>query len=632
MTSNDIDANLKIHIEEPEAGPAVNVCDFGASADPAVCNLLPFKQALAQCKRTGATQLVIPKGKYYFHTPPEDEGPFLLIQEFHDLTVMGNGAELIFDHPNIFMKIVNSERIKVCDLIMDWNWDVAPLASLGVVINVHGSGAYFDMIFPACENIPEHMDIRIFSPFHPLTYSPGVKSGIEFRPYPRDHGQRQGHEETDKQMEEMTRELSGIIQGMEKIGRRKMRFRSALPHWTADRIEAGQCYNLRHYEYDAVGIFLFDSSDITLEGVTIYSCPGSGIVGNGEIERIRLKKCIITLRPGTDRSISTTADCFHIANSKGQFIIEGCEFGYAGDDCINIHDNTVMGADRVDDYSLFIPRARKEALLFREGDVVELRYPDFAPVNYTSELVSLDDPENATGCFMRFKDRLPETIHPDTILFNRRFSTSRFVIRGNRFAYNRARGVLIHGSDGIVEDNVFHHIQGAAIQIEAGCESRWSEGTGVRNLIIRRNQFRSCDLNAWQMAVLYMGVYLPEGRTPYPIFENITIEENSFVDCPRLAIYLSSCRQVTVKGNVMINTNQIPLERSNYGSSQQERPIYGETYRGVIQAAYASDVEISENKHFNIHGGQEECLAYAEPETTRNIRIAGNINMKGGDY
>lgn len=66
----------------------------------------------------------------------------------------------------------------------------------------------------------------------------------------------------------------------------------------------------------------------------------------------------------------------------------------------------------------------------------------------------------------------------------------------------------MQGSNGLVEDNIFENIQGAAIQIETGCESRWSEGHGVQNLILRRNVIRHCDLNAWQMAVLYMGVYL----------------------------------------------------------------------------------------------------------------------------
>ena len=48
-------------------------------------------------------------------------------------------------------------------------------------------------------------------------------------------------------------------------------------------------------------------------------------------------------------------------------------------------------------------------------------------------------------------------------------------------------------------------------------------------------------------------------------------------------MYLSSCKDVTVRGNVIINSNQIPLDKNCYGSSTMEAPIYGETYHGTIQ-------------------------------------------------
>lgn len=85
------------------------------------------------------------------------------------------------------------------------------------------------------------------------------------------------------------------------------------------------------------------------------------------------------------------------------------------------------------------------------------------------------------------------------------------------------------------------------------------------------------------MAVLYMGVYLPGGRTEDPVFQNILIEQNSFIDCPRQAMFLSSCRNVIVRGNTVINALKLDLEAPCYGSSTMEKPIYGEHYEGVIQ-------------------------------------------------
>ncbi|MBD2845476.1 right-handed parallel beta-helix repeat-containing protein [Paenibacillus sp. IB182496] len=201
-----------------------------------------------------------------------------------------------------------------------------------------------------------------------------------------------------------------------------------------------------------------------------------------------------------------------------------------------------------------------------------------------------------------------------------------FIIRHNRFTNNRARGVLIHGFDGLVEHNVFDSIQGAAIQIETGSEARWSEGHGAGNLVIRNNQFRNCDLNAWQMAVLYMGVYLPGGRTAYPIFEQILIERNTFVNCPRMAMFLSSCRDVRVIGNTIINANQIPMDAHTYGSSQQEKPIYDETYCGTIYLMQASDVELADNICFSTTDQRNSGIEW-DTATTRNITARNNVGL-----
>ncbi|MDQ8735198.1 right-handed parallel beta-helix repeat-containing protein [Paenibacillus sp. LHD-38] len=624
MLTNEM-LNIIIDLPQPSKERVINVIDFGASTDPSFCNQQAFQQAIDYCKETGASQLLIPNGVYYFQSPPPGDA-FLTFDGLTDFTVDGCGSELRFGYPKMFTKVINCHRVRLHRLVLDWNWEVAPLASVGVVTNVEEDGAYFDMEFPAYIEIPDQWRIHIVGPFNPVRYTPGTTGGIEYRPYKNEHPLLSEQAETDAEMQKLVRELSNIILGMEKIDSNTMRFYASKPAWTAARIKPGQCYNLRHYEYDTVAVFLFDSSHITVDRVTIYSCPGSGFVGNGAIHHIHLDHCKITQRPGTDRPISTSVDCFHIANSKGHFIIEDCEFGYAGDDCINIHDNTSMGVKRVDHHTLTALRVRKNSLLFQVGDILELRNPDLSPMQFSSPLVGVSYNEDEHTCTLTFEDVLPELLDENSVLFNRRFSTDHFIIRNNRFTHNRARGILIHGSHGIVEHNLFENIQGAAIQIESGCESRWSEGTGVKQVAIRHNIFRNCDLNAWQMAVIYMGVYLPGGRTPYPIFSDIWIEHNTIVNSPRMAMFLSSCRNITVQGNTIINANQVPLKQHHYGSSQEEAPIYDEVYRGTIHLLHASDVTIANNKCFSTTTRYESGI-YADADTTRNIEIAQNTGF-----
>lgn len=584
-----------LRIELPSEGRSVTVTDFGARADSDFCNTEAFNQALTYCRREKAEKLIIPKGIYRFKECSQNA--HLILDDMENFTLEGQGSELIFESLSSYLSICRSSRILVRDLILDWNWEKAPLSSVGVVSEVAEDGSYIECVFPAYGEIAEDMAFSIVGPFDPCRYTPGCPGGMEFRPYQNDHVKKSGDEKTDAQMQELVRELSNVfLPRQEKTAANRLRFYTSDPDFTRRHFHVGNCFNFRHYEYDILTIPIQDTRDCTLDNVVIYSSPGSGFVGNGDIHGLHLKGCRVTVRPGTSRSVSTATDCLHVCNSQGSFIIEDCDFGYAGDDCINIHDNSSMGIQLLDSHTLLARRVTKESVLFETGYPVELRNPDLSPTGFSSLLTAVQYSPGTKTCCLTFADALPEGLSTDTVLWNKRFSTQNYIIRGCRFTNNRARGVLLQGSNGMLVNNVFENIQGAAIQIETGCESRWSEGHGVRNLIIRGNVIRRCDLNAWQMAVLYMGVYLPGGRTEEPVFQNILIEQNSFIDCPRQAMFLSSCRNVIVRGNTVINALKLDLEAPCYGSSTMEKPIYGEHYEGVIQFEKASDW-IEENNH-----------------------------------
>lgn len=574
----------------------VNAGTLGISqegdAAPAFCRVLDY------CREQHIQKLVIPKGVYHFRSCPGEA--HLVLDDMEDFVLDGQGSEFIFETVRSYLSIKRSRQILVKNVVLDWNWEKAPLASVGVVTQVAENGSFITCTFPEYGKVSADMKFSIVGPFDPARYTPGCRGGIEFRPYKNDHVKASGDERSDEKMQELVRELSNIfLPRQEQAGDRMIRFYTVDPEFTKKHFHRGDCFRFRHYEYDILTVPIEDSKDVTLEGVTIYSAPGSGFVGNGDISGLHFKGCRVTVRPGSVRNISTATDCLHVCNSQGNFIIEDCEFGFAGDDCINIHDNSSMGAKRLDDHTLLALRVTKEAVLFEPGYPVELRNPDLSALGYSSEVTSVEYRPEERTCVLKFKDKLPEELPLDTVLWNRRFQTQNYIIRNCRFVNNRARGVLLQGSNGLVEQNVFENIQGAAIQIETGCESRWSEGHGVKNLILRKNVIRHCDLNAWQMAELYMGVYLPDGRTKTSVFENILIEENSFIDCPRLAMFLSSCKNVVVRRNVIINAGQLPLEENCYGSSTMEAPIYGEKYHGIIQFEKAVDCVEEENVIFS---------------------------------
>ena len=458
----------KLKIQEPKGSERTEVDAklFGISTSSEANNVMAFKQAIEYCKMVGRATLMIPKGKSYFEGI--DDVPHILLDGVNDLIIDGQGAEFVFGKTNQYIRIINSKRCVIKNLILDWNWDKAPLSSLGIIENIAEDGSYFECRFPAYTDISEQMKIQIVGPFDPLNTTPGIEGGLEFRPYKNEHITVSEDLKSNESMEQLVRELSNIITSMEKVSDNCMRFYSAKPDWTKRRIIKGQAYHFRHFEYDTTAIWMFDSNDILIEDIRLYSCPGSGIVGNGDLQNIVVRGCKVIRRPGTDRMISTTADCLHVANSKGSFIVENCEFAHAGDDCINIHDNTSMGVKRISEYTLELQRVKKGRNLFDIGDTLELRNSDFSPMNYFSKIMKVNYNEEKSTCILQMEDRIPEGIDEQGIVFNNRFCTQNYIIRNNVFHSNRARGILIHGSNGLIENNRFYNIQGAAIQIESG--------------------------------------------------------------------------------------------------------------------------------------------------------------------
>ena len=591
--------NPQIKIDLPKrCGNVLSVQDFGAKTEPGFCNTEPFRKAIAACKEQPGTVLEIPKGVYHLYNAPNQI--HLPLHGIEDLTVEGNGSELIFHTPVAYFDILDSVRIHLKDLVLDWAWEDAPLSSVGVVQAVAEDGRYLDVVFPSLTSVPEDLEIRIVGPFDPHRYTPGCPGGIEFRPYFDDHIHLSGDAKSDEEMQHLVRELSNILlPEMEKLADNVLRIYTKRPEWAAAHFKAGQCYNFRHFEYDGVAVRTARSSHITLERLTLYGCPGHGFLSSGGVHHLHFDHCRIQPRPGTARSVSVSVDCLHVGNSQGQFIIEDCDFSGAGDDCINLHDNSSMGIDRLDDHTLLARRVAESALQFEAGGKIELRNPDLSPTGYTSLIRSVTyKPEDRT-CILDLEEPLPADLDSESVIFNRSFHTDYYIIRNCRFTNNRARGALLQGSHGLVENNLFENIQGAAIQIETGCESRWSEGQGVTDLLIRGNVIRHCDLNAWQMAVIYMGVYLPGGRTEYPVFTDIEICNNTIVDCPRLAGFFSSCKNVQVHHNAIINAGQLDYSIPCYGSSTMEEPIYGEHYEGIIQFYRSQDCSAADNHIFS---------------------------------
>ncbi|MFR6031897.1 MAG: hypothetical protein ACLUKN_01205 [Bacilli bacterium] len=128
-----------------------------------------------------------------------------------------------------------------------------------------------------------------------------------------------------------------------------------------------------YYEYGCVS--MLSNTHLTLRNFNIYSCSGHAFTVSGTQKYWHFDNVNIVRPPNSERrAITTTADHLHIAQSRGMKM-ENCEFSLGADDCINMHDCSII-MDRESDETLLSVNARN-SYLYNEGEEIELRQDDF---------------------------------------------------------------------------------------------------------------------------------------------------------------------------------------------------------------------------------------------------------------
>ncbi len=205
---------------------------------------------------------------------------------------------------------------------------------------------------------------------------------------------------------------------------------------------------MRHYNYDQGGFHIYDSTHLLFTNVTVYSCPGMAFIVKGDSHHLEWNGVRILPRPGEPRPITCTADHFHVSNSLGWLKFEGCDFGYGGDDCINIHDNNFYAVPAGPD--LLEGRFfRVWATPVSEGDPLELRREDLSPAGFTAKVKSIHVNAQAQTARIRLDRPLPAGLGDMVVCYNRRFGSHHYIIRHCRFGRNRAAGFRLQADDGL---------------------------------------------------------------------------------------------------------------------------------------------------------------------------------------
>ena len=493
---------------------SVNASDFGVST-AADDNYSAFCKAIEYCKANPNITLKVDGGKYYFRTDKS-----IMLDGLKNVLIDADGAQLIFENPNYF-HIVNCNCIEIRGLGITWNLDVSRLASLVKIRNASKESHSFELEFTELNEVSADIPIMAFTKYDPEALTPGTRQDFK---------------------ENYVYQFPGSIKAVEKTEHNVLK---VTHDGSLDNYTDGEVYLLRHHVYGGNAFNVYNTSNITFSGIKLYAVAGMGWLIENRSEHFQLLGCVIGLDPEhDDNRISTTADGVHIANTNGKFRISGCDFSFMGDDDVNVHDNIATVTDKLDEKTVEI---YTNANNFAAGDTAIFSSKGFDRLVFSAEVTSVE------GKKLTFDKELPDYIVKDCIVSNGSIDSGNYVISGNYFHENRARGLLLQSNNGLCENNRFYKTMANPIKVIMDISSGlWLEGTGVNGLVIRNNSFVECNVVEWS-AQISISTNIDGKTADSTLFYNITVENNSFDNFYGRLVDASNVSNLKICGNRVNN-------------------------------------------------------------------------------
>jgi hypothetical protein len=502
--------------------------------------------------------VVFPKAIYNFTAPPTTSPGHWTIKGAKDLTIDGQGSTLNFASPVVAgVTIGGSQRIIFKNFNIDWPNEL--MASIGTIASV--------------DNAHHSMTVKI-EPQYKVDANTHI---VALSLWDAKSDPKNPHLALRDHREQYTNNTHTVYLGNNTF---------EIPYWNLN-IKVGDVMMIRHWGMAPWknAIQTGAAYDIDFENVNIYASPFLGFLLSGG-GGYRLSHCSVT-RLNAARLVSSEADAVHVADNTGDIIIENSTFGYQGDDGINIH-GAVGTFEREPDNSLHWT-AGGESSYAPYGWIVGTDTLGFFNGTFgflgTTSLQSRSNPK--IGLSLALKDNAPQGA---TQLSDLSRVSARFVIRNNKFLFNRARGLLLQSSHGLVENNEFTGQTMHAIIVGAG----YGEGPGVQNVTFRGNRFSNVGsfpstasgpkadvrYGAVEVAVLQG----PENvKAMSPVHEGLIFDANVFSDLQGAGLFISRANDVVVVNNQFKNTN---LSRV---------PNASPDLNGSIVVTHAHNVYLSKN-------------------------------------
>lgn len=540
-----------------------NVSDYGLrpdskkNASPVVQKVIARIQT--ECKDGEAVILRFEEGRYNFHekgcaereyyisnhdqTNPKKVG--LALEDMKNLTVDGQGAELIFHGRMLPVSLLRSENCTLKNLHIDF--ENPHISQVKVIENDPQKGIVFE---PA-----QWVKYRITKDGFFETYGDG---------WTMRHNYGIAFEGDTKHLVYNTSDVYCPIKGVKEIAPRRI----LAPEWKDQRLVPGTVMALRGWYRPTPGIFLSHDVNTTIENVQVHYAEGMGLLAQ-LCENITLDKFGVCLRGENDpRYFTTQADATHFSGCKGKIVSRNGLYEGMMDDAINVHGTYLKVVKRVDDRTLVGRYMHNQAWGFEWGcigdEVQFVRSNTMELIGETNRIASIRpyDKEQIAGArefLITFTEPVDAAINEKSGFGIENLTwTPEVLFAGNVIRNNRARGTLFSTPKAtVVEDNLFDHTSGAAVLLCGDCNG-WYETGACRNVIIRKNRFVNALTNLFQFTNAVISIYpeIPNLKDQQKYFHGgkdggIVIEDNVFETFDAPILYAKSVDGLVYRRNVI---------------------------------------------------------------------------------
>ncbi len=353
---------------------------------------------------------------------------------------------------------------------------------------------------------------------------------------------------------------------------------------------------------NVAGMNIDNSKDVTLKDMTWHSSPGIAMYGRyctGKqiIDNVRISRGEKPEGAIEERLYSTGADGINYAFCRQGPVVTNCDFGFMGDDAINFHGEIlpVFSVESPNTATIMFPRKGYLQNVLIPGDKAQILESGSFAVASEGVLESMESAgertdipkkdivrfypsrekstsEGAKMYFFRIKFKENVKLSPGQWLEFPALNCPGFVVMNNFFHDNRARGLRIMGSDGIIAGNTFERIGQSAISIGAEY-NYWREAGWCRNVAVVLNTIKDCGIHseatypgAYACGAICVFTFREKGNAGiFTGHENIIISSNIIEGSSSAGIHAYGVKGLIISGNILDGT--MSRDCSKTGSS-----------------------------------------------------------------